>query len=126
MKRSMALLGSIALGLVAIVRVVAQEATVPPAPQRDAAAEAQAVDRAHRIGQQRPVMVYRLVAQDTIEEKVMDLKARKERLVSAVLGDDALGAGDLAAEDIRELLDLPPDPPTRHKDSTFGGVSPQK
>jgi superfamily II DNA or RNA helicase len=95
-------------------------------PWWNPAAEAQAVDRAHRIGQQRPVMVYRLVAQDTIEEKVMDLKARKERLVSAVLGDDALGARDLAAEDIRELLDLPPDPPTLHLDGPFEGVSPQK
>ncbi len=75
-------------------------------PWWNPAAEAQAVDRAHRIGQQRPVMVYRLVAQDTIEEKVMDLKARKQQLVQAVLSDDALGGRELAAEDIRELLDL--------------------
>ncbi len=73
-------------------------------PWWNPAAEAQAVDRAHRIGQQRPVMVYRLVAQDTIEEKVMHLKARKQRLVQAVLSDDALGGSDLAADDIRELL----------------------
>ena len=76
-------------------------------PWWNPAAEAQAVDRAHRIGQSRPVMVYRLVAQDTIEEKVMDLKARKQKLVQAVLSDDALGGRDLAADDIREILDLP-------------------
>ncbi len=51
-------------------------------------------------------MVYRLVARDTIEEKVMDLKARKEKLVQAVLSDDALGGQHLAADDIREILDL--------------------
>ena len=76
-------------------------------PWWNPAAEAQAVDRAHRIGQQRPVMVYRLVAKDTIEEKVMALKARKERLVAAVLSDDALGASDLGADEIREILELP-------------------
>ena len=77
-------------------------------PWWNPAAEAQAVDRAHRIGQQRPVMVYRLVARDTIEEKVMALKARKERLVAAVLSDDALGANEIGADDIREILDIPP------------------
>jgi superfamily II DNA or RNA helicase len=75
-------------------------------PWWNPAAEAQAVDRTHRIGQQRTVMVYRLVARDTIEEKVMDLKARKERLVSAVLSHDVLGGQQLAASDIRELLEL--------------------
>ncbi len=76
-------------------------------PWWNPAAEAQAVDRAHRIGQQRTVMVYRLVARDTIEEKVMDLKARKQRLVQAVLSDDALGAKEIEADDIREILELP-------------------
>jgi SNF2 family DNA or RNA helicase len=75
-------------------------------PWWNPAAEAQAVDRAHRIGQARPVMVYRLVALDTIEEKVMELKTRKEHLVHAVLSDDALGGPHLAADDIREILDL--------------------
>ncbi len=49
-------------------------------PWWNPAAEAQAVDRTHRIGQTKTVMVYRLVAKDTIEEKVMELKARKEEL----------------------------------------------
>jgi SNF2 family DNA or RNA helicase len=46
--------------------------------------EAQAVDRAHRIGQTRNVMAYRLIAKDTIEQKVMALKARKAELFSSV------------------------------------------
>ncbi len=49
-------------------------------PWWNPAAEAQAVDRTHRIGQTTQVMVYRLVAKDTIEEKVMALKASKAEL----------------------------------------------
>ncbi|MCW2508719.1 MAG: putative helicase, family, partial [Modestobacter sp.] len=51
-------------------------------PWWNPASEAQAVDRAHRIGQDKTVMVYRLVAVGTIEEKVMELKARKQALFS--------------------------------------------
>ena len=54
-------------------------------PWWNPAVEAQAVDRAHRIGQQRPVIVYRLVAAGTIEEKVMELKARKAALFAQVV-----------------------------------------
>jgi SNF2 family DNA or RNA helicase len=74
-------------------------------PWWNPAAEAQAVDRAHRIGQQRQVMVYRLVAKDTIEEKVMALKQSKRELFDAVLdGDGAATAASLTAQDVRELL----------------------
>lgn len=62
-------------------------------PWWNPASEAQAVDRAHRIGQSKQVMVYRLVAADTIEEKVMALKARKGELVAAALGEGAAGEG---------------------------------
>ncbi|MEU2201206.1 DEAD/DEAH box helicase [Isoptericola sp. NPDC019482] len=75
-------------------------------PWWNPAAEAQAVDRTHRIGQTRNVVVTRLVAQDTIEEKVMALARRKAALFDAVL-DDAAGtfARALAADDVRGLLD---------------------
>ncbi len=73
-------------------------------PWWNPAAETQAVDRAHRIGQTRPVMVYRLVSKDTIEHKVMDLKARKEKLFSAVMDADGLPPSALTADDIRSLL----------------------
>ena len=49
-------------------------------------------------------MVYRLVAKDTIEQKVMDLKARKEELFGSVFGDDALAGGALTAAEIRALV----------------------
>jgi SNF2 family DNA or RNA helicase len=64
-----------------------------------------AVDRAHRIGQTRTVMVYRLVAAGTIEEKVMALQRRKARLFRAVLDDDALLSRSLETDDIRALLE---------------------
>ncbi len=75
-------------------------------PWWNPASEAQAVDRAHRLGQAKQVMVYRLVASDTIEEKVMALKARKGELVASIL-DAGLDAGpdgfDRAGADARDL-----------------------
>ncbi|OLP02672.1 helicase SNF2 [Mycolicibacterium porcinum] len=68
------------------------------------AAEAQAVDRAHRIGQTRPVTVYRLVAENTIEEKVVALQDRKRALFAAVVDDGDLFGSAISASDIRELL----------------------
>jgi SNF2 family DNA or RNA helicase len=73
-------------------------------PWWNPATEAQAVDRTHRIGQTRNVMVYRLIASGTIEEKVMALKARKAELFSSVIdGDGAFGSA-LSADDIRTLF----------------------
>ena len=66
--------------------------------------EAQAVDRAHRIGQTRTVMVYRLVAAGTIEEKVLALQQKKRDLFDAVVAGDAGASGALTAEDVRALL----------------------
>ncbi|GAA1467794.1 DEAD/DEAH box helicase [Microbacterium thalassium] len=73
-------------------------------PWWNPAAEAQAIDRTHRIGQDAPVMVYRLVAAGTIEEKVLALQQRKARLIHAVMDDDDLFARSLTADDVRDLL----------------------
>ncbi|WP_137875778.1 SNF2-related protein [Rhodococcus sp. Q] len=73
-------------------------------PWWNPATEAQAVDRTHRIGQTRNVMVYRLIAKDTIEEKVMTLKGRKSELFSSVVDEGGAFSSSLSAEDIRELL----------------------
>jgi SNF2 family DNA or RNA helicase len=70
-------------------------------PWWNPAVEEQAADRAHRIGQTRPVMIYRLVATDTVEERVIALQARKRALASA-----ALGAADVPAITRDELLEL--------------------
>ncbi|MFJ4037308.1 DEAD/DEAH box helicase [Microbacterium sp. NPDC090007] len=78
-------------------------------PWWNPAVEDQAIDRAHRIGQTRPVIVYRLVAADTIEQKVIALRESKAELFSRVL--DGADAGDftggprLTAADIRGLID---------------------
>ncbi len=73
-------------------------------PWWNPAAESQAVDRTHRIGQTRSVNVHRLIAEDTIEEKVLALAARKAQLFATMIDDDALFADDLTADDIRSLL----------------------
>ncbi|MCR2814656.1 DEAD/DEAH box helicase [Microbacterium jiangjiandongii] len=75
-------------------------------PWWNPAAETQAVDRTHRIGQTRPVNVYRLVAEGTIEQKVMALQERKARLFQSVLDADDLFSHELDADDIRALFDL--------------------
>ena len=56
-------------------------------PWWNPAVEDQAADRAHRIGQDTPVMVYRLVAQDTVEERILELQERKRALADAALGE---------------------------------------
>jgi SNF2 family DNA or RNA helicase len=73
-------------------------------PWWNPATEAQAVDRVHRIGQTRKVMVYRLVAKDAIEEKVMALKAKKAALFANVMDGGAFESGAMTAADIRDLL----------------------
>jgi len=73
-------------------------------PWWNPATEAQAVDRTHRIGQTRNVMVYRLIASGTIEEKVMALKARKAELFSSVIDGDGAFSSALSADDIRALF----------------------
>ena len=73
-------------------------------PWWNPAVEAQAVDRTHRIGQQRHVMVYRLVAANTIEEKVMELKARKAALFAQVVDGDGAMSTAIGADDVRALF----------------------
>lgn len=73
-------------------------------PWWNPAAENQAVDRTHRIGQTRSVNVQRFIAEDTIEEKVLALAAKKAELFATMIDDDALFAEDLTADDIRSLL----------------------
>ena len=73
-------------------------------PWWNPAAEAQAVDRAHRIGRQGKVTVYRLIARDTIEEKVLQLQREKKQLVDAVLSADKSLLAKLTREDLAALL----------------------
>ena len=74
-------------------------------PWWNPAAEAQAVDRTHRIGQHRTVHVYRMVSSGTIEEKVVALQERKRRLFSTVVDSGEFAAGTVTAADIRGLVE---------------------
>jgi len=76
-------------------------------PWWNPAVEDQAADRAHRIGQTRPVVVHRLIAERTVEERILDLHASKRALAQAALGDaggDGSGRG-LSRDDLLALLD---------------------
>ncbi len=73
-------------------------------PWWNPATESQAVDRTHRIGQTRPVVVYRLVARHTIEEKVMELKAAKAGLFASTFDGPDLASARLTATDVRRLV----------------------
>ncbi|MBL8914283.1 MAG: DEAD/DEAH box helicase [Archangium sp.] len=75
-------------------------------PWWNPAAEAQAADRTHRIGQEKPVFVYRLVAQGTVEERILALQEKKRALFEAALdGDGAAGAAALTRDDLLALFD---------------------
>jgi SNF2 family DNA or RNA helicase len=72
-------------------------------PWWNPAVEDQASDRAHRIGQQRPVTIYRLVAKDTIEEKIVDLHHYKRDLADSLL-DGADMSGKMSTEELLRLI----------------------
>jgi superfamily II DNA or RNA helicase len=75
-------------------------------PWWNPAAEAQAIDRAHRIGQDKPVTVYRLVSAGTIEEKVVALQERKRDLFDRVVDEGGSLSGAITSDDVRDLLGL--------------------
>lgn len=68
------------------------------------AVENQATDRAHRIGQKNPVTVYRLIMENTIEERIIELQSRKKELADQLLNTGALGAPSLTRDELLELL----------------------
>lgn len=70
--------------------------------------ENQATDRAYRIGQRRTVYSIKLITQDSIEERVLALQRKKQKLYDATLedSDDASDVHNLTWEDVQELLSL--------------------
>ncbi len=73
-------------------------------PWWNPAVEAQAVDRAYRIGQTRRVFAYRLIARDTVEEKILQLQGDKRQLADAIISADNNLIGTLTADDLQMLL----------------------
>ena len=80
-------------------------------PWWNPAVEDQASDRAHRIGQQRPVTIYRLVTKGTIEEKIVGLHQQKRGLADSLLEESDL-SGKVSAEELLALLRTPENPKT--------------
>jgi superfamily II DNA or RNA helicase len=73
-------------------------------PWWNPAAENQATDRAHRLGQTKPVFVYKLIVAGSIEERIVSMQDRKAALADSILREDAAGAAKFSAEDIEALL----------------------
>ena len=73
-------------------------------PWWNPAVEAQAIDRAHRIGQTQQVFAYRLIAKDTVEEKVLQLQQGKRELADAIINADNALIGKLGREELELLL----------------------
>jgi SNF2 family DNA or RNA helicase len=73
-------------------------------PWWNPAVEAQAIDRAHRIGQQQRVFAYRLICRDTVEEKILELQREKRGLAEAIMTEDNSLIRSLTAEDLQRLL----------------------
>ena len=74
-------------------------------PWWNPAVEAQATDRAHRIGQTRPVFVYKLVSENTVEEKIIELQRRKQELFDSVVSSEGVGGSGLTMDDIRAIFE---------------------
>ncbi len=73
-------------------------------PWWNPAVEAQAIDRTHRIGQTRSVFAYRIIAKDTIEEKVLSLQANKREIADAIITQDNSLLRNLSSDDLALLL----------------------
>jgi len=73
-------------------------------PWWNPAAENQATDRAHRIGQTKPVNVYSLICENTIESKIQEMKAHKSALADSILDNASTGLSWLTEDDVRELF----------------------
>jgi superfamily II DNA or RNA helicase len=74
-------------------------------PWWNPAVEAQATDRAHRIGQTKIVTSYKLITRDTVEEKILNLQAKKQAIASSAVEDEQPLMEGLSMDDIRELLE---------------------
>ena len=74
-------------------------------PWWNPAVEAQAIDRAHRMGQQNPVIAYRMICRDTVEEKIVSLQKSKRDLADKIIRADESLIRSLTAEDLKILFD---------------------
>ena len=73
-------------------------------PWWNVAAQNQATDRAHRIGQDKQVMVFKLITRDTIEENILKLQKAKENLAGQVVTEGMVSLGELTPKELMGLL----------------------
>ncbi|GAA5920023.1 hypothetical protein JCM1841_000383 [Sporobolomyces salmonicolor] len=92
--------GGVALNLVEASRVILLD------PWWNPASELQSMDRTHRIGQHRPVQITRLIIENSIESRILELQKKKENLAASTLGDDDKAMGRLSPEDLAFLFSL--------------------
>lgn len=90
--------GGVGLNLTAADTVILYDPWWNPAIER------QAMDRAHRIGQDKPVFVHRLIAEGTVETRIAEMQARKQALMDSVFDPDATSTADMSEEDILSLF----------------------
>ncbi|MGQ5521764.1 DEAD/DEAH box helicase [Chitinimonas sp. PSY-7] len=86
------------------LNLTAADVVIHVDPWWNPAAEDQATDRAHRIGQDKPVFVYKLVVAGSIEERILAIQQRKAALAAGVLGEDGLDSAKFDVEDIAALF----------------------
>ena len=102
--------GSVPLFLISLkaggtgLNLTAADTIIHYDPWWNPAVEAQATDRAYRIGQDKPVFVYKLIAQGTVEEKIMQLQADKHALVTQLYAEQSASASQLSSADLEALF----------------------
>jgi SNF2 family DNA or RNA helicase len=74
-------------------------------PWWNPAVESKATDRAHRIGQDKPVFVYKLICEGTVEERIQSMQARKQALLEGVYAQGAKASNGLGAKDFEALFE---------------------
>lgn len=73
-------------------------------PWWNPAVEMQAADRAHRIGQDKPVFIYKFIARNTVEEKILELQGRKKELVEQLISAEGSFFKSISREDVSVLF----------------------
>ena len=87
------------------LNLTAAEYVIHLDPWWNPAVEMQASDRAHRIGQTKPVFIYKIIARDTVEEKILQLQEKKRALVKSIISNEASFFKSLTKDDVKALFE---------------------
>jgi SNF2 family DNA or RNA helicase len=103
-------LGKVPLFLISLkaggsgLNLTAADTVIHYDPWWNPAAENQATDRAHRIGQDKPVFVYKMITAGTVEEKILEMQAKKQQLADALFNEGSKG-GTITSDDLQALFE---------------------